>query len=151
MKDEDDDLIDLYLPNLGSSYEVIQTPLPSTSQTEVWRKYATVNSPKNPPNYTPLGDLGSDEEGLFEDDHLNGDLKTVQVEHNKVDKDDFLLGASAIHPDGDSDVLVKKRRISRMDAINEEQEENHEDNSKIPKTMQGIQESSDDDDDSKSK
>ena len=146
MKDEDDDLIDLYLPNLGSSYEIIQTPLPSPSRTEVWRKYGTVDLPKNPPDYTPFGHVGSNEEDLIEDDCFNEDLKLAEVEQNKVKKDDSVLGGSAKNPDGDSDMLVVKRKISRMDAISEEHEEAHDEkNLNIPKTIQEKQESSEDD------
>ena len=144
MKDEDDDLIDLYPPNLGSSYEIIQTPLPSTNRTDVWRKYGTVDLPKDPPDYTPRGDFGSDEEDLIEDDCFNDDLKLAEVEQDKVKKDDFVLESSAKHPDGDSDMLVVKRKISRMDAISEEYEETHEKNLNIPKTIQEVQESPDD-------
>ena len=122
LKDEDDDLIDLYR-RLDLSYEIIQTPLRviDNDKKPKLKKQGTVTFPKNHPEYNPL-----------EDEELDYD---PFEESEKVGKDNLVLGAYALHPDGadggpavdmsveSSDAQLVKRRISRMDAIGEDPEE----------------------------
>ena len=81
--------------------------------------------------------MGSDDDEPFEP-HEKSD---------RVGRDNFILGASAMHPDGadgsssmemvvqSSDPQVVKRRISRMDAISEEKEQDSSDGLEaIPET-----------------
>ena len=138
-EDDDDDLIDLY-KRLEFSYEIMQTPLRTTFDTDTrpkLRKQGTVTLPKDPPGYTPQEDMGSDDDEPFEPYEKSG----------RVDRDTFVLGASAMHADGadggssmemvvqSSDPQVVKRRISRMDAISEEKEQGSSDGLEaIPET-----------------
>ena len=151
LQDEDDDLIDLYPALQGNSDDVIQTSLAASASPEVdgdvWRKYGTAQAPRDRSEYTPLENAGSDhpEDSKKDSDVFDEDSEQTGAlieEESDLDRDGIPLGASALHPEGDSSVQVVKRRINRMDAISEDLEEGSQ-----SKTQDVAQMSDDDDND----